>query len=262
MKNPIDRIELLDLTLFDSIQSQTSAGDRSSLLAIQRAVAKKNKEYTYLEIGSHLGGSIQPHLIDDRCKRIYSIDPRPLQQPDDRSHGHVEYYDDNSSEKMIALLRNISGGDVDKIDCIELNASEIDPKKIENRPELAFIDGEHSKAAVLSDFLFCDEVVSERGTILFHDFFIIFPALFEICRILDRQHRTYLPLMLENELFGIFFDHDLVHSDPYLTVLFKKNRYFWLGFRYKAWLKQILPGSIVRGIRAVRSLVKKKTQRC
>jgi hypothetical protein len=88
----IQRIEELSVDLFDGIPSQTSLADRRSLLAVQRATARRHPEYAYLEIGSHLGGSIQPYLLDPRCSAISSIDPRPSEQPDDRSPGFVVRY--------------------------------------------------------------------------------------------------------------------------------------------------------------------------
>lgn len=223
MNDWIEKIEKLDLSLFESIPSQTSAGDRCSLLAVQRATARKCKEYVYLEIGSHLGGSIQPHLVDDRCNRIYSIDPRPSQQPDDRSPGHIAYYDNNSTERMFNMLGSIGYGDVAKIESFDLDASKVDPGKITSSPQIVFIDGEHTKSAVLSDFQFCGKVVSENGTILFHDFYIIYPAILEICNLLDKQHHTHVALKLEDSVFAIFFDSDLVHADPYLASLHKRK---------------------------------------
>ena len=58
------RIERLDLSLFDSVPTQSTAGDRLSWLALQRAVRGATPGYTYLEIGSYNGGSIQQHLLD------------------------------------------------------------------------------------------------------------------------------------------------------------------------------------------------------
>jgi hypothetical protein len=260
MNKMIERIESLDLTLFDSIPSQTSTGDRRSLLGVQRAMARKYKEYTYLEIGSHLGGSIQPHLLDDRCRIIYSIDPRPSEQPDDRVPGCVAYYENNSSERMMTLLGNIGHGEIAKIRCIDLSAPEIDPRQIEQSPQLVLIDGEHTKAAVLSDFQFCSQVVSGDGTILFHDFAIIYPAIMKICRMLDQQRRTYLPLKLEDNVFAIFFDPNTVQSDQYLTSLFEKNRHFLLLFRLKVGLKRIILGPIRWTINTVRNLLRKSAE--
>ena len=74
----------LDTSVFEGIPSQTSDDDRKSLLALQAGVRSRRKTYTYLEIGSFLGGSLQPHLLDRSCERIYSIDKRCVVAPDDR----------------------------------------------------------------------------------------------------------------------------------------------------------------------------------
>ena len=56
-----DRIQSLDVSLFDSILSETSPEDKHSLLLVQKCLRHRG-EYVYLEIGSHLGGSIQTHF--------------------------------------------------------------------------------------------------------------------------------------------------------------------------------------------------------
>jgi hypothetical protein len=214
----------------------------------------------YLEIGSHLGGSLQPHLADDRCKRIYSIDSRPSQQPDDRARDHVEYYEDNSTERMLNILGSTGYGDVAKIECFDLDASEVESSKIISSPRIAFIDGEHTKRAVISDFQFCTKVISKDGVVLFHDFYIIYPALLEIFDQLDKQHHTYLPLKLDDNIFAIIFDQDILTSDPYLASMYGKYKhflfvykYFWFVFRGWRWLKHLLRGPLLTLIRNARS---------
>ena len=54
-----DQVVALDIQLFDHIESQTSNGDRKSLLAVHRALAARTDPFSYLEIGSHRPGS--PH---------------------------------------------------------------------------------------------------------------------------------------------------------------------------------------------------------
>ncbi len=253
MNGWIDRINNLDVSLFAAIPTQTTSGDRRSLLAVQRATAGRHKEYVYLEIGSHLGGSIQPHLADERCRRIYSIDARPAQQPDDRSPGYVARYDDNSTARMLTLLGSIGAGDLAKIECFDADASEVDPRRIACRPHVAFIDGEHTQAAVTSDFRFCREVLREGGTILFHDFSIVSPEILRICRELDRRHVAHVSLKLEDEVFGIFFDPAVVGQDPYLLSLYKKNRNVLLGVRVKNWLRERLPAPLLKALKRVRN---------
>lgn len=78
------RVDALDISLFESIGSQTSPGDRRSLLALHRACRETYGAFAYLEIGSHLGGSLQALIADPCCTAITSIDPRPASQPDAR----------------------------------------------------------------------------------------------------------------------------------------------------------------------------------
>ena len=59
------RLEKLDLSLFEKIESQSVPEDKESLLACQFAVRELRSGYNYLEIGSYLGGSIQPYLFQD-----------------------------------------------------------------------------------------------------------------------------------------------------------------------------------------------------
>ncbi|MBN1163736.1 MAG: class I SAM-dependent methyltransferase [Candidatus Krumholzibacteriota bacterium] len=255
----MEKIDNLNLGIFEAIPSQTSEGCKRSLLAVQRVTARRHKEYAYLEIGSHLGGTIQPHLLDNRCRRIYSIDPRPSRQPDDREPGYVAYYENNTSERMIAMLSRVAPGEVPKIECIESDASRTDPGRIQNRPRIAFIDGEHTNAAVLSDFRFCGKVLSEGGTILFHDFNIIYPAIQKVLGILDRERRSYLALKLEGLVFAVFFDPGLVSADPYLASLYRENKNFWSRFIFKQRVKRYLPGPLLKLAGLPRKVFGKKT---
>jgi hypothetical protein len=259
MNDSIEKIDKLDVSLFETIHSQTSFEEKQSLLAVQRATARKHKEYVYLEIGSYLGGSIQPYIVDDRCKKIYSIDPRPVQQPDDRSPGAIVHYNKNTTERMLNMLDSLDYSDIEKMECFDLDASGVEPAKITSRAQIIFIDGQHTKSAVLSDFQFCSKVVSENGTILFHDFGYIYPAILEICNQLDKQHHTYLALKLEGSLFALFFDSDLVHTDPYLVSLQKKYQNFWFKFHLNNWLNKYLPYPLLKLIRKLWNVFRNKT---
>src|SRR5436305_2405579 len=159
------RLRELDPSLFAAIDSQSSDGDRRSWLALQRLARGTGGTYACLEIGFHLGGSIQPHLLDPRCRRIYSIDNRPIVPPDDR--GQEFRYDGSSTERMLANLRALDPDQVSKIVCFESDARDVDPSLLPDRPDLCFIDGEHTSRAVLSDFDFCFRVYSPRATSAF-----------------------------------------------------------------------------------------------
>src|SRR5690606_19727167 len=60
------RLQHQDTTIFAGIPSESTLWDRRSLLACQDAIRTRWSPYIYLEIGSHLGGSLQPHVLDPR----------------------------------------------------------------------------------------------------------------------------------------------------------------------------------------------------
>src|SRR5581483_6433047 len=171
-----ERLSRLDESLFDAVESQTSVQDRRSLLALHGAVADAAGSFVYLEIGSHRGGSLQVLVSDERCRKIVSIDPRPEWQPDDRPGIEGWAYSGNSTEEMLGLLAAVPGADVTKIETIELGTESIDPETVD-RPDLCFVDGEHTQIAALRDAGFCHAALRGRGVIAFHDFWIVAPAV-------------------------------------------------------------------------------------
>ena len=242
MGSVIERIDQLCVDLFDAIPSQTSVATRRSLLSVQRATARRHPEFAYLEIGSHLGGSIQPYLLDPRCLAVFSIDSRPAWQPDDRVPGCIATYENNSTQRMMELLRKLDVSQASKVRCFETDASQVDMVLIRPRPHVAFIDAEHTRKAVWSDFEFCRSVLADGGTILFDDFSIVYPAVLEICRFLKRERRPFVPVRLEGRVFGIFFDEDTVRSDPFVRRCRARSRFTLARYSVKRWLKRFLPG--------------------
>ncbi len=220
-----EAIDALELRLFDRVPSQTTADDRRSLLAVQRAVARHFGTYAYLEIGSHLGGSIQPHLLDPRCRRIYSIDPRPVHQPDDR--GFECHYPDNSTARMIENLRAIHPDRVDRIETIERTSRDVDPERIDDPPHLCFIDGEHTTAAVLADVDFCRRVGRPDVSIVFHDADVIWMALGRVLRQLARDGADASAIVLGGSVVAIAFGDSPLRRDATIRELQRsKTRYF------------------------------------
>ena len=161
------RITSLDLTLFDAIPSQTSPQDRGSLLLLQRCI-RRSGSYVYLEIGSYLGGTLQPHLFDPQCALIYSIDKRPLVRADE-NNGTCNY-PENSTQRMLDGLRAVfPEPTIEKIRTFERDARELDQSSFSKQPNLCLIDGEHTDNAAFSDFVFCLSVCLPDGIIAFHD---------------------------------------------------------------------------------------------
>lgn len=194
-----DRIARLDESLFDAIPSETTSWDRRSLLACQQAVRRTQGTYVYLEIGSHLGGSLQPHILDPACAVAYSIDPRPGVQADAR--GSRFAYPGNSTERMRARLSQI--GDVERLRCHDSSTASVDAAAIDPRPHLCFVDGEHTDAAVLADFAFCRKVLQPHGLIVFHDAPVVYNALWQIVGELERAGVPFRACVLPDTILAI-----------------------------------------------------------
>jgi hypothetical protein len=168
-----------DTSLFGYVGSQTSDADRRSLLAIHHALARRADPFSYLEIGSHLGGTLQAFIADPRCRRIVSIDPRPAAQPDDR--GQMFAYAENTTARMVSLLATVPGADMAKLETIELSTEDLAPGRLP-RPDLCLIDAEHTYAAALRDARFCRAAMQGAGAILFHDREVVEPAILDFLR--------------------------------------------------------------------------------
>jgi methyltransferase family protein len=248
------RIEELDLSLFAAIDSQSDDGDRRSWLALQREVRRRNGSYAYLEIGSYRGGSLQPYLLDPRCRKILSIDNRPLAPPDDR--GEDVRYEDNSTAGMLTNLRAVDPAQVAKVVCFESDAQEIDPARLPDRPDLCFIDGEHTQSAVLSDFDFCLRACSPRAILYFHDDWLISPALAEILRRLKRRGLPFTAFKLQGTTFAIALGTRTVPEDAFLRQAAVSGRRYLLDLRWRRWLKRVLPAFLQSFARRLRARVR------
>jgi hypothetical protein len=183
-----DRISDMDTSLFQPIESQTTEPDRQSLLALHAAIAERGP-FDYLEIGSHLGGSLQAMVADPRCRSIVSIDTRPLSQPDDR--GDTALYPENSTERMLELLAAIPQADLAKLETFERATDQLSVADLPTRPAFCFVDAEHTRAAALRDARFCLEATTPDGVIAFHDSNVVLPGIEDFIAELDRPHHAF-----------------------------------------------------------------------
>ena len=72
------------IQVYSKIKTLQTDDDKLSLLAIQAAVRASLGKFHYLEIGTYLGGSLQPLLVDNACQTIYAIDSWPKIERDQR----------------------------------------------------------------------------------------------------------------------------------------------------------------------------------
>jgi len=196
------RLKASDPTLFSYVVSQSTDGDKRSLLGLQRTLreAHREKGYVYLEIGSYLGGSLQPYLPDPLCRKIISIDPRPPALPDIR--GTLSYVE-NTTENMLRQLGRVPGADLGKIVTLEEGTETLNPASILPRPDFCFVDGEHTYAAVLRDSQFCQAVLQGSGWIAYHDANIVYDGLLGFVAGLQQAETGFRAYNFEDSIFLI-----------------------------------------------------------
>lgn len=163
-------------TLFAPIESQTSERDRQSIVAVRDAVQRAVGEYGYLEIGSHLGGTLQAFVADPACTHLWSIDLRPAVQADER--GTDWAYPENSTARMVSLLAALDPAVGDRLRTFDSDTSGVAKGAIVPAPRLLLVDGEHTDTAVAADAAFCRQVADPAGAVvMFHDAQIVYRGL-------------------------------------------------------------------------------------
>lgn len=184
---------------FFPIPTQTSLTDRIVLLKVMNLMGKKKKNYKYLEIGSFLGGSLAPFLIDKNCKKILSIDKRNQVLNDERNEQWS--YKNITQNKMLQTLKNYNFN-LNKIKAYDGDISEF---KIKENFDLTFIDGIHTDKNVFSDFLYALDLMNKNSIILFHDSNVIFKSISLISIFLKKKNYSFKVLKFKDSLItGIF----------------------------------------------------------
>jgi len=199
------------------ISSQTSAKDKLFLLnAINTIKSRGITNFKYIEIGSFMGGSLTPFLIENTCSLIVSVDERERQQPDER--GAKFDYSGITHETMIDNLTS-HGMDVSKLITHDGSISTYD--RGNNKFDIAFIDGEHTDIACCRDFAWTYPMMKESSIILFHDSSIVYRAL---AIILELMHEKKVEFQIfkdqMSEISAIFLgefariNHREIFGDP------------------------------------------------
>lgn len=254
------KISRLDLALFGHIKSQTTENDRRSLLALELAIRQKLNQFSYLEIGSHLGGSLQALVVDPCCTQIVSIDARPRFTPDERDL--LVPYPENSTARMLRMLQQIPGANTKKIHTIDTSTDRITPDQVPIGPDYCFIDGEHTDVAVMRDARFCLSLLQPDGCIAFHDANIIYRGLDQFIQELVQAQREFRAYNLPDSVFVIEFGRLHLAELPHIQSLLDNNfkGYLWsllANDQYRKVYKSRSVQTLLRVQRLVRKIVGK-----
>lgn len=237
MENFESKLSALDISLFEKIVSQLEDNDKRSLLACQLAVREMRPGYSYLEIGSYMGGSIQPHLMDGKCARIISIDKRPESQPDERGARYT--YRNNSTQRMLDGLAELAGDNVKKITAIDGDTRELSPDSVGEKVDVCFIDGEHTDTAAVSDFRFCLDVAKPDSAILFHDAPTVYNGIAECISILKRRGVKFRAYSLPAIVFVVELGDFPMHKESAIADLLTNNHESYIySLQYNDYYRQ------------------------
>jgi Methyltransferase domain len=188
----VTRIEALDTDLFSFVPIQATAGDARALLALEAAVGASNGSFSYLEIGSFRGGSLQVLIRDPKCSCLMSIDARTGETLD--AGRGVYAYEENTTARMLEFLSQVPEENMEKLSTFETTTQAMSPASLPKLPDFCFVDGEHTHEAVLHDARFCAEAMGGTGVIAFHDYEIVESAIKAFVREHWRQISLALPL--------------------------------------------------------------------
>ena len=143
------------------------------------------------------------------------------------------------------------------MDCRDHDAKDIDPSTVRTAPDFCLIDGEHTHAAVLSDFEFCRKVAATDAVICFHDDIVIWRVLREIEASLRSRKLPFTSrkfgVPVYGCTYGIFLGSCAVATDP--TVLANSvEGGAWLRTRQ---LRSYVPGPLKAAARWCSGLLKR-----
>lgn len=199
---PIIRcLEALDPAAF-TVESQTSNADKASFLRIQRLVRSQTAGYAYIEVGSHIGGTLAPHLADPQCYSAISIDPRPSQQDDAR--GRFFAYDNNSTSRMIEILSAaIPEICLAKLVTFDLDAAQVRHADLPARADLLLIDAEHTTTAAFSDSMSLLPGLGHDAIVSYHDANLVADAIQNLERFLVCTGVAFTTVFLRDNVCAI-----------------------------------------------------------
>lgn len=217
-------IESVDPGVF-RLETETGVGDRRMLLALQNVVRRSRNTYVYAEVGSYMGGTLVPHLMDPRCGLVISIDKRPELQPDERSVS-FDYTRSSTSLMLERLERSLPFSALLKLMTHECDAAELSDEARATEFDLGFIDGEHTNRAAFHDFLSLYRFAAADCVIAFHDANLVTDALANVESFLRFQGVHFKSIVLPDVLFAVLVGRYTRFAAPLARYSIEKETFF------------------------------------
>ncbi len=184
------------------LQSQTTEHDRHWLAALF-GYTRRHNPYRYVEVGSYLGGTLTPALMDERCRGALSIDLRPAVQPDARS----VLFDYRRATTAVMRERLLRTAGLDTAKLVTFDGAAADCDFGNQSYELAFIDAEHTDEAVFADFLAVYPRLARGAVCAFHDSNLVTAGLENVQAFLRYAGRPHwFAVFCDSSVSAVFLD--------------------------------------------------------
>jgi hypothetical protein len=185
------------------LDTMAKTDDKKMLLALQCIVRAQQTTYVYVEVGSYMGGTLVPHLMDTRCRRVVSIDKRPGAQADERG-GTMSYFHASTALMLERLAANLPASALTKLETHDCDAADLPETARTPKFDLAFIDGEHTNRAAFQDFLSLLPSAQPNCIIAFHDANLVTDAILNVQSLLRHQGIAHESRFLPEVVFALF----------------------------------------------------------
>lgn len=180
--------------------------DQASLLAL-RKIVQAEAPCVYLEIGSELGRSLLPALLDPECTAVHSVDLRPVSTPDSR--GRTWEYGITTQQMRDSLAAVATPAQMDKLYTYDMDTEQF-AKQFGLYANLVFLDAEHTNTAAFKDFLNIYDLLPTNAIFAGHDSNLVFDAIQNIEALLKHRgtqfHLAYLSDVVFAFAFGKFIE--------------------------------------------------------
>ncbi len=140
---------------------------------------------------------------------------------------------------MLELLKGVAPKKMSKITTIDGDTAEIDPKSVDDKIQLCFIDGEHTDEAALRDFKFCLDVLDENGAIVFHDAVITYNGIANCISYLKEKGIKFRAYNLPAIVFAVEIgDFPMHKSPPVLERLLNNHVGYLFSLQHNDYYRQ------------------------
>ena len=114
-----------------------------------------------------------------------------------------------------------------KLKTFDCDASELPAEEIAERPDLCFIDGEHTNKAVYCDFQFCLKICQKDAMIVFHDSGFIYRGISKIKKSLSGEGAIFQGMMLSGSIYVILLNNAIGLFSKSLETFRQDESAYW-----------------------------------